>query len=123
MLMMAATAPWAKDNPEVQSLVDKAIADMTVMQQDEQARLAAFQALVQAERGADPKAIQAARDGLKAAAEKLHVDAQQLFKDDLEPLDKKLREIAPEGAMKAPKGNPETPAAKPDAKKGGLKNF
>lgn len=123
MLMMGATAPWAKNNPEVQALVDKAIADMTVMQQDEQARLAAFQAVVQAERAADPKAIQAARDGLKAAAAKLHADAQQLYKDDLEPLDKKIREIAPDGAIKGPKGNPETPAAKPDATKGGLKNF
>ncbi len=77
ILIVAAVNLRAKNDPEVQALLDKAIADLQVVQTDEAARLIAFQQLVQAERGGNADAIQKARDGVNSANVKLVAHARQ----------------------------------------------
>lgn len=97
ILMVAAVNLRAKNDPEVQMLLDKAIADMQVIQQDEAARLLAFQQLVQAERGGDADAVRKARDGVNSVNVKLVTDARQFNQQDMGPLRKRLRELIARG--------------------------
>jgi hypothetical protein len=92
ILMLAAVNPQVKNDPEVQTMLDKVIGDMQAVQQDAAARLAAFQQLVQAERGAVPDACKKAREDLNAAIQKQQADAKQVTQD-AEPLEKKVREL------------------------------
>lgn len=97
LLLVAAVNPRTKNDPEVQTLLDKAIADLQVVQQDEAARLVAFQQLVQAERGGDADAIQKAREGVNAATVKLATDARQFNQQDAGPLRKRMHELMSNG--------------------------
>jgi len=97
LLMIAVTAPWAKDNADVQKLVDAILADRKTMLTDEGTRVAAVEQLVQAARAGDAAAVKAAREALKAANEKCAADARQL-RDDLRALHEKIRALRPEGA-------------------------
>ena len=110
ILIIAAVNPHAKNDPEVQTLLDKTIADLQVVQQDEAARLLAFQQLVQAERGGDADAIQKAREDINSANVKLVADAKQLSQQDVGPLRKRVRELMAHGGLTPETGNPPTPA-------------
>jgi hypothetical protein len=111
ILMIAAINPQAKNDPEVQTLLDKVIADMQAMQQDEAVRLAAFQQLVQVERNGDADGTKKALEDLNAATQKVKADAK-LMNQDVQPLERKLHELRPgEG------GAAHTPAATPPAEK------
>jgi hypothetical protein len=93
ILMNAALNPQTKNDPEVQKLLDKAIADMQILQQDEAARLPAFQLLVQAQRNDDTAAAKQAWDALNAASLKLKADAMQFLQQDMLPLRKRIQEL------------------------------
>lgn len=108
ILMVAAVNLHAKNDPEVQTLLDKAIADLQVVHQDEAARLLAFQQLVQAERGADADAIQKARDGVNSVNLKLVADARQFNQQDVAPLRKRVRELIARGGSTPETGSPAT---------------
>jgi hypothetical protein len=117
VLMAAALSPLAKNDTEVQALLDKVIADMPVIPQDETARNTAFQQFVQAERNGDADAVTKARADLNAANSKLVADARQLYQQDVVPLRERIRELrsnrggaAPEAAQhSANAANPHTP--------------
>ncbi len=108
ILIVAAVNFRAKNDPEVQTLLDKAIADLQVVQQDEAARLLAFQQLVQAERGSDADAIHKARDGVNSANVKLGADTRQFYQQDVGPLRKRVRELIARGASTPETGAPAT---------------
>ncbi len=109
ILFIAAVNPRVKNDPEVQALLDKAIADMEVVEQDEIARLLAFQQLVQAERNGNAEALQKARGDVSSANVKLVADGRQLNQQDMGPLRKKIRELMGRGGAAPEPGNP--PAA------------
>jgi hypothetical protein len=114
VLMAAAVNPQAKNDPEVQKLLDKAIADMQVVQQDEAARNAAFQQFVQAERSGDADASQKARDDLNSANVKLVADARQFNQQDTAPLLKRIHELMAKGGVTPETGgNSRTPHSAP----------
>ena len=108
ILIVAAVNLRAKNDPEVQALLDKAIADLQVVQTDEAARLIAFQQLVQAERGGNADAIQKARDGVNSANVKLVAHARQFNQEDVGPLRKRVRELIARGAPTPEAGAPAT---------------
>jgi hypothetical protein len=103
VLMVAAINPQAKNDPEVQMLLDKVIADMQVSQQDDAARLAAFKQLVQVARSGDDDGATKAMQDLNSATQKLRADAKQVSQD-MQPLEKKVHALRPGdgGAPHAP---------------------
>lgn len=105
ILMVAAVNPHAKNDPEVQTLLDKAIADLQVMQQDDAARLLAFQQLVQAVRSGDAVGVRKAREDFNAATQKVHADARQFYQHDVTALQKTIRELIASGGVTAGTGN------------------
>jgi hypothetical protein len=124
ILMNAALNPRAKNDPEVQALLDKAIADMQIVQQDQVARLAAFQQLVQVARGGNVDDTKKAMEDLNAATQQLRTDAKQV-RQDLEPLEKKVRALLPKGISTPETGGrpgnggnpPNTPTSPPPSEK------
>jgi len=113
ILFIAAVNPRVKNDPEVESLLDKAIADSQVVQQDEAARLEAFQHLVQAERNGNAEALQKARVEVNSANVKLVADAKQLNQQDVAPLRKRIRELISRGGAAPEAGTPPAPHSAP----------
>lgn len=96
MIGQATRAPWAKDNADVQKLVDKIIADRKSMLQSETVRLGAFEKFVQANRAGDETAIKSAHEALKTANEKAMADMRQM-REDFDALKTKMDELRPAG--------------------------
>jgi hypothetical protein len=116
ILLVAAVNPRAKNDPEVQTLLDKAIADLQVVQQDEAARLLAFQKLVQSERSGDADSIRTAREGVNSATVKLAADARQFNQQDMGPLRKRVHELMSNGGPTPDTAHrPAPPSAPPSA--------
>jgi len=116
ILIVAAVNPRAKNDPEAQALLDKAIADMQVMHQDEAARFSAFQQLVQAERSGDADAFKKAREDFNAATQKMQADVKQFNQQDVVPLRKRVHELMTNGGSAPDTGHrPATTAALPSA--------
>ena len=93
-LMNALTAPWAKDNAEIQALVDKVLADQKAVQAAQAAQNEALAAFVAANRGTDAAAAAAARKVLDDANRKLAEDNRAL-NDDMRALNGKMSELNP----------------------------
>jgi hypothetical protein len=108
ILIIASVNPQAKNDPEVQKLLDKAIADLEIVQQDEAARNAAFGQFVQAERNGDADAIQKAHKDVSSANAKLVADARQFNQQDVAALRRRIHELMSHGGSR-----PET-AKRPD---------
>ena len=121
ILMVAAINPQAKNDAQAQELLDKATADLQVVQQDEAARLSAFRQLVQAERSGGADAAKTARENLNGANVKLKADVAQLSQEDIVPLRKRLQELLANNGGATPQtdpspgnaGNRRTPPAAP----------
>lgn len=114
VIMMAVAAPWAKDDAEMQRLVDQAIADRKTMIGSESARVGAFENLVRGIRaGKTKEELKPEADALEAATKKLRQDARKLH-EHLRAIGKRLRELRPErpegdegqeGAWRGRRGN------------------
>ena len=99
LFRVALLAAWAKDDAELQRLVDKALADRAKMIKSEKKHLDAFEDLVKAIRSEDKEEIQAAHEVFKAAREELKA-AAEVLRNDIKAMVERLREIRPE----APEG-------------------
>jgi len=96
LIMTAVAAPWAKDDAELQGLVDQGIADRRTMINSESACLTAFENLVKGIRaGKSKEELKPEIDALKAAREKLREDTKKL-RDDLKAIRDRLKELRPE---------------------------
>jgi len=96
LIRVAVTAPWAREDAEVQRLVDQGIADRKTMIRAESNRLAAFEDLVAGLRSGKTKdELEAEVAALKAAGEAIK-EAHEKIRDDVKALAERLKEIRPE---------------------------
>lgn len=114
-LIMATREPWARDNADVQKLVDKVIADRRAVLASENARLDSLEKAVLANRGGDQAAIKAAMEAFRTANEKVMADEKQM-RDDLRALEEKIRELNPNPQI-APGRGGDRPQEKPEQPK------
>ena len=95
LFRVALLAAWAKDDAELQELVDKAIADRAKMIKSEEKHLDAFEDLVKAIRSEDEEEIAAKKEAFKTAREELKA-AAEVLRNDIKAIVERLREIRPE---------------------------
>lgn len=95
LFRVALLAARAREDAELQALVDKAIADRKAMINAESARLDAFEDLVKAVRSGDKEQIVAKREALRQATVKLRDATEKVIKDVIAIRDR-LHELYPE---------------------------
>ena len=95
LFRLALLAARAREDAELQGLVDKAITDRKVMINAESARLDAFENLVKAIRAEDKEQIKTKKAALQEATQALRATVEQLAKD-IAAIRKRLHELHPE---------------------------
>ena len=96
MVMIAVTAPWAKEDAELQRLVDKTIRDRKALYRAEGEVIRAFEAFVAAAREAENKEdLKDEHEALKAAHQAQR-EAAKVLGEDLKAIHEKLQELCPD---------------------------
>ena len=95
LFRLALVSARAREDTQLQALVDKAIADRKAMITAESARITAVENLIAAVRSQDQEQIQAKRDALKVASDALRA-ATELVVDDIMAIRDRLHELHPE---------------------------
>jgi len=99
MLMMAVLAPWAKEDAQVQRLVDKTVVDRKAMIRAEGASTQAFETFLAGVRaGKTKEELQPELDAMKAAQEALKEKGKTLH-EDLKAIRERMKELRPERAQ------------------------
>lgn len=107
VLAHAVTAPWAKDNADVQALVDKVVAGAKALPPLEQTAIAAAEkVLAGARAGKTREELQADIEALKTADQALG-QVRETLMTDMRSLGEKMRELAPERPQGEGAGRPE----------------
>jgi len=96
LLIRAVTAPWAKDDAELQALVDKAVRDRKDLYKAEGDQMKAFEAVLRGFRnGKTREELEAEIEALKTAHEQLREAAQALHAD-IRAIHERMKELRPE---------------------------
>jgi len=96
LLIVAVTAPWAKDDAELQALVDKTMSDRKDLYKAEGDQMKAFAAVLKGFRnGKTREELENEIEALKAAHEELR-EARQTLHEDIQAIHERMKELRPE---------------------------
>ena len=96
LLIAAVSAPWAKDDAELQELVDKAMSDRKIAYKAQGDRMKAFDVVLKGFRnGKTREELEDEIEALKAADEALR-EAAKTLREDLRAIHERMKELRPE---------------------------
>ena len=96
LLIVAVSAPWAKDDAELQELVDKAMSDRRIAYKAQGDRMKAFDVVLKGFRnGKTREELEDEIAALKAADEALR-EAAKTLREDLRAIHERMKELRPD---------------------------